>query len=261
MDAALPGMPYSKNPSLRWELGILSREGLNAAQQKRDSRYKSLCARIAAAEADILILPTPYEPVRNVLASEVVQDVISLNFDLIAERLLCTDFDPRACVSNGNANHLTPHYEIHHKRYWHPHGDRRCRSDGCLGMRQCALKAAVLEQARMRFKAKQVETGFNPKASSNWLELMMASNLIFLGTSLEFSEWDIWFALVNRWRNYARETNKLHEPKAFVLTCGAEHNHLPEQILRLNATNYDQGWAWLGGILNQTTNGREPCSP
>ena len=260
LDAVLPGMSHSTSPSLRWELGILSSVGLGAAQEKSDSLYKSLCGTVAAAEANVLTFPALYEPVRKVLASAVVQNVISLNFDLVAERLLCPYFDPRTGISNGNGKHLTSHYKIHNKRHWHPHGNRHFGDDGCLGIRQYALKAADLETVRNKFKANEKKSGFKTKALSNWLDLMMSSNLIFLGTSLAFSEWDIWFALVNRWRNFAKEKNKRHEPKTFVLTTGADHDHLPAQILRLDATSYNQGWTWLGGILNQFTNGREHCS-
>ena len=78
----------------------------------------------------------------------------------------------------------------------------------------------------------------------------MSTDLIFVGRSLSFSELDLWFGLVNRWRNYAKRRNKKSEPKTFVLTSADAQAHLPPQFTRVSCPSWNKGWEWLGAILN-----------
>jgi hypothetical protein len=259
LDAVLPSTAHSESPSLRWELGILDSDADDAAQKKESRHFAKLCATVTAAEAAVLALQDSYEPVQKVLSSSLADHVISLNFDLVAERLHCPDFDP---TQNGHMGQpanglLTHHYGVHGKRFWHPHGDRNTKDAGCLGIRRYAITQGKLEEARNNFKSREPKGNsdvgkphdYKSMTPETWIDLLMTSHLIFLGTSLSFNEWDIWFALVNRWRNYAKPENKKYEPKTFVLTTGENHKHLPSQFLRLDAPRYEDGWKWLGDML------------
>jgi hypothetical protein len=247
---------------LRWELGILDSDADDAAQKRETKHFTKLCATVTTAEAAVLELLDSYEPVQRVLSSSLAEHVISLNFDLVAERLHCPDFDPTRDSNLGQpANGLLTHYySAHGKRFWHPHGDRNTKDAGCLGIRQYAISQAKLEDARKNFKDKESKLNrkdgrprdYKSMTTETWIDLMMISHLVFLGTSLSFNEWDIWFALVNRWRNYAKPENKKYEPKTFVLTTGKHHKYLPSQFLRLNAPRYEDGWKWLGDMLHKS---------
>ena len=260
-----PHFVYSKSPSLSWELCIQTNSSKLSAKAREMSYMRKVRELVATAEETVLPAHHLNARVTRVLKSQKFSDIVSLNFDLIPEQLL----------SKSGANQIIlcqktktseRHRKVSGKRIWHPHGDRGHIDLMHLGLRQYGLVIKPVESAR---KFKEWERNQNDKSKfpfslkepSNWIDLMIGHHLIFIGCSLDFSEWDMWFALVNRWRNYAIPKNKRYEPKTFVLTTGAEHKHLPSQFLRLGAPNYDQGWDLLGKLLNQAPNVRVRRSP
>jgi hypothetical protein len=56
----------------------------------------------------------------------------------------------------------------------------------------------------------------------NWVELMMTRSLVVVGTSLDEAEWDLWYAFLMRWRNFAKAGNKNVEYPGWVLSAGPE---------------------------------------
>jgi hypothetical protein len=143
---------------------------------------------------------------------------------------------------------ISRHRLVSNKRIWHPHGDRLSASEMFFGLRRYSTELQVIEAARSKFKARERKNGFAKSVDTQtWPDLFFNKHLIFIGTSLSAAEWDIWFALVNRFRNFARK--KEHEPKTYVLTVSGDHEHLPKQIQRLECPCYDVGWQWLVDIL------------
>lgn len=261
LKSIFPHLAASKSPSLSWELCIQTDSSRLSAKAREMYYIRKVRELLATAEKTVLPAHHLDARVTRVLNSQKISDIVSLNFDLIAEQLL----------SKSGANQIIlcqktktseRHRVVSGKRIWHPHGDRGRIDLMQLGLRQYGLVIKPVEAARRKFKEwerKQKDKSKSPfslKEPSNWIDLMIGHHLIFLGCSLDFSEWDMWFALVNRWRNYANPKNKRYEPKTFVLTTGKSHKHLPSQFLRLNAPRYEDGWKWLGDMLHQSTDRR-----
>ena len=260
-----PNIKKSDCPSLSWELGLQVKAAKEPAFKRQLLEFDRVRKAINIAELNVLKSQDLYHPISRVLRSTHVSDVISLNFDLVAEAIISNSI-----VKKKNFKRKTSendrYWQFPGTRVWHPHGDRLLGGSECIGIRQYGLNIKHVELARQEYKRTERfqlrnKSKRSRSAPSRWVNLFMTNHLIFVGCSLKFSEWDIWFALVNRWRNYANPKNKRYEPKTFVLTTGAEHKHLPSQFLRLGAPNYDQGWDWLGKLLNQAPNVRVRKSP
>lgn len=256
-----PHFVHSKSPSLSWELCIQADSSKLSAKAREMSYMRKVRELVATAEEPVLRSHYFDARVARVLKSQKISDIVSLNFDLIAEQLLSKSGADRSTLSQKTKT-SERHRKVGSKRIWHPHGDRGRIDLMHLGLRQYGLVIKPVEAARRKFKEwerKQKDKSkspFSSKEPSNWIDLMIGHHLIFIGCSLDFSEWDMWFALVNRWRNYAIPKNKRYEPKTFVLTTGKNHKHLPSQFLRLDAPKYEDGWKWLGDMLNKSTDGR-----
>ena len=260
-----PNIKKSNCPSLSWELGLQIKAAKEPAFKRQLLEFDRVRTAINTAELHVLKSQELYHPISRVLRSTHVSDVISLNFDLVAEALISNSI-----VKKKNFKRKTSendrYWQFSDTRVWHPHGDRMLDGSECIGLRQYGLNIKHVELARQEYKKTEryrlKNKSKRPRPTpSRWVNLFMTNHLIFVGCSLNFSEWDIWFALVNRWRNYAKENKKQHEPKTFVLTTGTEHKHLPSQFLQLRAPSYDRGCNWLGKLLNQATNVRVRKSP
>ena len=257
-----PHLAASSSPSLSWELGLQGGSRNISANERNKHEFRRVQTAIRNAERVLLLSPQSYALVTRVLRSTRIKDIISLNLDLVVEHLLSSSADdpPRVTPATTRTDR---HRVVNGIKVWHTHGDRSLNGSECLSLRSYGLSIAQIEIARCRFKRweRKPENNRKRKRPANWMEALLQDHLIMVGCSLNIAEWDIWFALVNRWRNYAKAANKRDEPKTFVLTTSTEHQHLPSQFLRLRATSYDQGWDWLGKLLDQTPKGRVRRSP
>lgn len=153
------------------------------------------------------------------------RDVISLNFDrrlplharvrgVVAPRRRKPPRDPslfrHAIVLRNGVE----------TRIWFPHGDTASRSTLKLGVRAYGRYIADLEWARGRHKRRERifhgETGGDAPAwrahvrradgsgELTWLDVLLASPLVFVGCGLSADEWPLWWALHQRDRNLAR---------------------------------------------------------
>ena len=270
LDATVPRIQSSPPASLRWELGILQLKSGDQAWQRSKEAFKRLQAMVAEAETAVLKRRCQYKLVKSIIGASCVKNIISLNFDLTIEQLLLesrktlpalrpvqSEAKPGSTKAKAVAKvkairHLECCRTIDSRAIWHPHGDRKSSVGSCMGLREYALRVDAVEDARCKFQGIRRSKSSNEHLP-NWIDLMMSTHLIFVGTSLDFSEWDIWFALVNRWRNNARGKGKSKAPQTFVLTTGDRHANLPSQFTRLSAPNYDQGWKWLDAVMNCPT--------
>lgn len=249
LDSVVPKVPGSPCASLRWDLGVLSGHSDKPAQERSARAHQTLCQSVLFAESAVLSKRCSYEPLTSVMRAECVSNIVSLNFDLTIERLLLGSVAelPKPI----GKTMIERRVEIGNCVIWHPHGDRRVSRGSCLGLREYALSSIAVESARSTFKQAERQRSTRRSSPRTWIDLMMSSHLIFLGTSIDFSEWDIWFSLVNRWRNFAKRANRKHQPSTFVLTTGTQHAHLPDQFTRLTAPNWGEGWKWLGAAMNR----------
>ena len=255
LKSTFPHLAASKSPSLSWELGLQAVSRNTSANERNKHEFGRVQTAIVDAERVVLLSRQSYALVTRVLRSTRIKDIISLNLDLVVEHLLSSSADdpPRVTPATTRTDR---HRVVNGIKVWHTHGDRSLNGSECLSLRSYGLGIAQIEIARCRFKRweRKPENNHKRKHPSNWMEALLQDHLIIVGCSLNIAEWDIWFALVNRWRNYAIPANKRYEPKTFILTTGTEHKHLPSQFLRLRAPSYDQGWNWLGKLLDQTPN-------
>lgn len=263
LDSISPKIPQSPSPILRWELALLQQHSDEQANEQANERnsaeFSKLQQTVIAAESEVLDHQCQYDLVKAVIAASCVENIISLNFDLTIEHLLLKSGEPFPSVARDDAetniaDHLGRRRKTGRCVIWHPHGDRESSEGSCIGLREYALRAKDLEDARDNYKKAERTKTFVASEPRTWIDLIMSTNVIFVGTSLDFSEWDIWFALVNRWRNYAKPDKKQYEPKTFVLTTGDRHASLPNQFTRLSAPDYEQGWKWLGAVMNGSNN-------
>ena len=259
LDSISPKIPQSPSPILRWELALLQQHSDEQANERNSAEFSKLQQTVIAAESEVLDHQCQYDLVKAVIAASCVENIISLNFDLTIEHLLLKSGEPFPSVARDDAetniaDHLGRRRKTGRCVIWHPHGDRESSEGSCIGLREYALRAKDLEDARDNYKKAERTKTFVASEPRTWIDLIMSTNVIFVGTSLDFSEWDIWFALVNRWRNYAKPDKKQYEPKTFVLTTGDRHASLPNQFTRLSAPDYEQGWKWLGAVMNGSNN-------
>ena len=144
---------------------------------------------------------------------ENVSDIISLNFDTTLESLCLMH------AQNLGIKIKTAKKKIHFKsekidvrsydieflngniiRFWYPHGSIKSANSMTLGVRSYYKRMADVEELRKLSKSK--------KHVVSWYHQFTHNPVILIGTSLSSLEWDLWFAIVNRERNFAKKSNK-----------------------------------------------------
>lgn len=237
-------------PTLIFEMHCLNqandRTWDNAAAKKRELlALKQVSKNVQKIEEYALKSPEAYEKLCKLCRSKHVSDIISLNIDLVCERVL----EKKLQKPIGQQN-IVRHRLVCEKRIWHPHGDRELAKEMAFGIRRYSNELQIIEETRSKFKARERRNKFDKSVEPlTWTDLFFNKHLIFIGTSLSESEWDIWFALINRFRNFARKENKSHQPETFILSVEGDHAHLPSRIQRLEAPSYQTGWTWLVELL------------
>lgn len=163
-----------------------------------------------------------------------VSDVISLNFDLVPEILLNNSKSLRVKYCHQN---FTSKSEKETKRridntrhrtinlingetitFWHPHGDIAHANSLQLGIRKYGISIAQVELLRKRYKQNEAHTKTR-KADyvESWFDKIMNQPVIIVGASMSHNEWDLWFALVNKMRNYAKKQHKHHSKPVYKM--------------------------------------------
>lgn len=240
-------------PTLRWEQKIISDAAGIAAFRNEKIHLKSLVKSVERSEKILQkqLSTERFAKLKSILKSPCVSDIVSLNVDLIIERLLlCHRPIPRVQGRGALARHRLITIGKTKKRIWHPHGDRVSYDSMQFGMRRYGLIISALELARKKFKSKERKTKKNDNEPETWIDLFMSRPLLFLGTSIDQAEWDIWFGLLTRFRNFANTKTRAASLGCFVLTTQDEHVHLPRcWFTRLDAGSYPQGWDLLGNAF------------
>ena len=257
-------------PTLAWELALLGPDpdgkvdGDELAARHRDNGFRErVCQRIAEAEeVQGSIGFGDYGPLRSVLASPFVAEVVSLNIDLVAEKILKAEGWK---VGRAKGGKLSAHRhraltnpEGRNIRIWHPHGDHHCRDSLTFGLRHYQKLVNAVEGIRSEWKraeriARKEGNAGQPLQPSNAYELLLTRPLLILGAGLDRSEWDLWSMLVARFRNFAKKSNEQFRPPIWRLTTDGEGRTLPGQIQSLRAPSWPKGWAWLGDLFSEST--------
>ncbi len=184
--------------------------------QRPRKKYASLIEKEILKKVAEEILKEKYEKnIENypmkIFNAKYVSDVISLNFDTVPERVLSKKKKFKCLYPQFNSekelNELERNALLYHKvegiRFWHPHGTVEKPSSILLGMRRYGQRIQMIERLRKQYKSKSKDGSLEIE-ESNWYDLLTTRPIIICGASLSNAEWDIWTALVNRSRNYAR---------------------------------------------------------
>jgi hypothetical protein len=201
---------------------------IRTLNQRPRNKYASQIEREVLKKVSEKILSVKIDRTKQfypleIFNSNYVSDVISLNFDTIPERLLSGNskfkchyapFTSKEKLKEDERNALLYH-QVEDIKFWHPHGTVEKPSSILLGMRRYGQRIKMVERLRKHYKSKSKDGSLEIEAS-NWYDLLTTRPIIICGASLSNAEWDIWTALVNRSRNYARYPKR--EQPIYIMT-------------------------------------------
>lgn len=188
-----------------------------------------------------------------------VSDVVSLNFDITAETLCCIEAKKKASdlkysvfKSEKNEELKIPYREVEFKkeqkiRFWYPHGSVHDKDTITLGTREYAKRFHTIERLRNHSKSD------DKNKHTSWYHELTHNPVLILGAHMSKDEWDIWFALVNRERNFAKKDNQQYKYPIFQMReCECNHDYRQEWFEPLfTGLNFDEQWAELGERLGK----------
>jgi hypothetical protein len=173
---------------------------------------EEICFDLSCAQEKALKFSIKKYP-KGIFNPKKVSDVISLNFDTTAEEICCELAKVNEPICNhskfnsiNNADIKIPYWEVpFHKnesiRFWHPHGSIHDKENLTLGIREYSKRIQTVERLRNYSKSE------NQKEQISWYRQLAHNPVLILGAEMSKDEWDIWFALVNRERNFAKNEN------------------------------------------------------
>jgi hypothetical protein len=188
-----------------------------------------------------------------------VADVVSLNFDTTAETLCCkeaklkeTELKYSEFKSEINEDFKIPYWEVGFKkddkiRFWYPHGTIHDDKKITLGTREYAKRFQTIERLRNHSKSDK------ENEPTSWYHQTTHNPILILGAHMSKDEWDIWFALVNRERNFAKKDNQQYKYPIFQMReCECNHDYRHEWFEPLfTGLNFDEQWEELGERLGK----------
>lgn len=144
--------------------------------------------------------------------SPYVSDVINLNFDLVAENIFSNGKIPKAQFSKNTSKKIinTLHYKFDNVTFWHPHGSTDNAKSILLSLRKYFLYTNDVEHLRKNFMKRIRDSKKDIVKPNNWFELLASRPVIICGASISYAEWDIWLALVTRYRMRENQSTKLN---------------------------------------------------
>jgi hypothetical protein len=252
------------SPSMEWELiSMASKDGNQMAHEGERNFRKNLRDKIRDLESDAIRHGREFmEPLFEILDAGVVSDVVSLNLDLVLERLYA-ERHGRTLKVQGK-DRLSRFREIKSDsgngvRFWHPHGDIGSVETMLMGMWEYQKQLPKLRSKFNHFKSKERQSkrkGFYfrvNRTAESWFELMMFRPLIFAGTSLHLAEWDLWYSLLLRWRNRSRSEDSFGQ--TWRLEVEAPNSSCPDGGTKVQAISplIAPDWPTAWSRLVQTT--------
>lgn len=262
-----PNFKSSGNYLLDFEKILLDQVSDSTAQKQENLFLKDISNKIKAAEQLILNSKIENYPA-FIFNPNYVSDVISLNFDTVAEKLCRTLFKAKL-KSRGyiiideslgvNAMiHQTTRYRIlkfpngKTIRFWYPHGSVVKPTKIILGARKYGQHLSCLERLRKHSKKR---TNKNPNKDT-WYDKLTHNPVLILGASISSNEWDLWSAIVNRERNFFKQKNiqyrnpifQMRYHKSKVQPCGTTNQHWFNPLFD-DSLCYEKQWNKLEELL------------
>lgn len=218
----------SGNYLLDFEKIILEQVSNSTAQNQENLLLKSISSKIKEAEKSALHNNAIYYP-SFIFNPEYVSDVISLNFDTVAENLCKILFKAKLkkrgyvkiddILGEDSLLHQTTKYKILEfpdgkiLTFWYPHGSVLKSSGMILGARKYGQHINCVERLRKHSKS---EARINQK-NDTWYDKLTHNPILILGASISRNEWDIWSSIVNRERNFFKYTNNAYRKPIFQM--------------------------------------------
>ena len=243
--------------TLAWELNAL--DGHDADDQAADrltAQQKSLAEKLEALVKSAHHFGwQPPLALQILLQSEYVTDVVSLNVDLLLEQWIVKEHNlktlPRVNGADNRSRRRAFQLSSREINFWYPHGDIDRFRSLQFSLSDYGSSLRWMEKARQNYKAREKSEEDN--AFETWLDPFLSKrHILVLGASLDQAEWDIWYALLRRWRNFARYKTEEWYPKTWVLSkeCEKKHSHLPQGYIELlERKSYPEAWETLKNSL------------
>jgi hypothetical protein len=187
-----------------------------------------------------------------------VSDIVSLNFDTTAETLCIKLAKQKASEqkfsefkSEKNEDFNLPYWEVEFKkndkiRFWYPHGSIHDKDPITLGTREYAKRFQTIERLRNHSKSDK------ENEPTSWYHQITHYPVLILGAHMSKEEWDIWFAIVNRARNFAKRDNQQDQYPIFQMrNCECNHDHRHEWFEPLfTGMKFKEQWEELEKLFN-----------
>jgi hypothetical protein len=241
---------------LDYEQLIIRRTALEQQLQDKSASYiekrisDELCHDLKSAQEKALKFNKNCYPL-SIFNPDRVTDIISLNFDNTAESLCCKVAGIKKATpklsefeSKANGNFTFPYWEVQFKnsgsiRFWYPHGSVHDRDKITLGTREYSKRLSLVERFRKHSKSTN-------KALS-WYHQLTHQPVLILGADMQKDEWDLWYAIVNRERNFAQSENQQYKHPIFHMReCECQPNYRHEWFKPLfTGMKFDEQWKKL----------------
>lgn len=173
----------------------------------------------------------------NIFNPKYVSDVISLNFDHVAEELCNLNYGNDKEVKGFNDSSFnkilpenskssiyqrTSYRKITDKseneiRFWYPHGTILKPDSITLGINRYAKLVSDTMRIRDHYKKNERENSSKEVIDLTWYSQILNNPVLILGASFSEAEWGLWSAIVFKKRNYAKSTNSFYENNIYKM--------------------------------------------
>jgi len=210
-----PNVKLSSNNVLDFETIVRYGTAIQKPKKKNASQIeKELLKEVTKSITDFSKTIDKSKYPAHIFNSKYVDDVINLNYDLVAQSIvgdithIKNQFSDYKLLKNKSKTPIlsTLYYDVNDIRFWHPHGSVLKPDTILLGLRSYYKNTTSIETLRKRFKAKTRAKTKLVQNNSNWFDLISTRPILICGASLSTAEWDLWLAIVSRYRNYAKNS-------------------------------------------------------
>lgn len=197
-----------------------------------------------------------------------ISDVISLNFDHVAEEICNLKYGNGDKIEWLNESSFTKKYpknssssvyqrtsfrkitdkEGNEIRFWYPHGSILKPESITLGINKYAKLVSDTDRIRKHFKQEEKKSSFD----LTWYSQILKNPVFILGASVSEAEWGLLSAIVYKARNFAKPENKHHENeiyKMFSAEQAKEHNFWYAPLF--TDKNFEEQWRLLEKYLKE----------
>jgi len=209
----------------------------------------------------------------NIFNPKYVSDVISLNFDHVAEELCNLNYGNGKEVKGFNDSSFnkilpenskssiyqrTSYRKITDKseneiRFWYPHGTILKPDSITLGINRYAKLVSDTMRIRDHYKKNERENSSKEVIDLTWYSQILNNPVLILGASFSEAEWGLWSAIVFKKRNYAKSTNSFYENNIYkMVDSKAEDKNLGYWYNPLfESKDFNEQWELIENALKE----------